>query len=449
MVTTSDRLTAGQILGRFAAGITLDELPGHVVEKLRCNLLHDLACVRAAHSQGPLVWDVVRGHGPSEATLWCLGEQVDAEHAAFANGVLMHARAQDDTHFAAKTHVGSAVLPAVLAMAEREGADGRRFVEAAITGYEIAAAVGERYSDASTARGFRASMIYGTLGAAAGAARILGLDVEQTTHAIAIAASFSGGLSQAWIEGTSEWRWELGMCGRNGITAARLAASGAKGAAQWLEGPAGFANAFAGTQAGDAPWELGERWRILDVIYKPYPVCNINQSPVELAVDLAREQDLAPADVEEVRLYLNPVDRSYPGTLNEGPFEDVGATLMSAPFCVAIALQHRTATLAGLTAYADETTRALVERTTVLADESLPTLASRLEITTTRGETHTRQLEPEASHWGWEWDRVASNARCMRAEMADGGAGLDRLEQVIRGVTDAAEVRSLAEATLA
>src|SRR3712207_867630 len=100
MATTSSGPTAGQVLGQFAVGVSLDDLPEHVIEKLRCNLLHDLACVRAAHSQGPVVWDVVRGHGPEEATLWCLGDRVDAEHAAFANAVLMHARAQDDTHFA-------------------------------------------------------------------------------------------------------------------------------------------------------------------------------------------------------------------------------------------------------------------------------------------------------------------------------------------------------------
>jgi hypothetical protein len=433
MATTIQDLTAGQVLGRFAAGVNAGDLPAHVIEKLRCNLLHDLACVRAAHSQGPLVWDVVRGHGPAEATLLSLGEQVDAEHAAFANAVLMHARAQDDTHFAAKTHVGSAVIPAALALAEREGVGGRRLVEALIAGYEVAAAVGERLAAETTAQGFRASMLYGTLGAAAAGARVLDLDEDGTTHAIAIAASFAGGLSQTWIEGTSEWRWELGMAARNGVVAARLAASGARGAAQWFEGPAGFARAFAGdasagASAGD--WELGERWRILDVIYKPYPVCNINQSPVELAVDLVNEHDLAADDVATVRCYLNPSDRSYPGTLNQGPFADVGATLMSAPFD-------------------DEAGRRLVERIDVLPDEALPPLGARLEIVKDDGTTLSKELVPDASHYGWDWEGVRRNVRCLGREMADGGAGLERLEQAIRGIIDLQSVGALAEATVA
>lgn len=453
MATTIEASSAGLQLGRFAAAVALDDLPEAIVEKLRCNLLHDLACVRAAHSQGPLVWDVVRGHGPDEATLMALGEKVDAEHAAFANSVLMHARAQDDTHFAAKTHVGSAVIPAALALAERDGVGGERLVEGLVAGYEIAAAVGERFSADTTAQGFRASMLYGTLGAAAAGARVLDLGVDGTTNAIAIAASFAGGLSQTWIEGTSEWRWELGMASRNGIVAARLAASGARGAAQWLEGAAGFARAFAGDASADGAgegWELGERWRILDVIYKPYPVCNINQSPVELAVDLVNEHDLGADDIAAVRCFLNPSDRSYPGTLNEGPFVDVGATLMSAPFCVAMALKSRTATLQGLGEFDDEVSRRLVERTEVLPDEMLPPLGARLEITTAAGQLVEKQLLPDAAHYGWDWEGVRRNVRtALGPEMADRGAGLDELESAIREIADLRSVGRLAEATVA
>ena len=74
----------------------------------------------AAHTEGPSIWPRrSRAAGPAESTLLCSGARVDAEHAAFANAALMHARAQDDTHYAAKTHVGSSVIPPALALAER------------------------------------------------------------------------------------------------------------------------------------------------------------------------------------------------------------------------------------------------------------------------------------------------------------------------------------------
>lgn len=435
--------------GRFVARLSWDELPADVVERLRCNLLHDLACAMAAHSQGGPVWELVAGHAPAEATLLSHGGRVDAEHAAFANAVLIHARAQDDTHFAAKTHAGAAVLPAALALAERGGVDGRRFVEAAVAGYEVAASVGERFSAQTTPRGFRASMLYGTLGAAAAGAKLLDLDEAGAADAIAIAASFAGGLSQTWIEGTSEWRWELGMAARNGVVAARLAAGGAHGAERWLDGPAGFARAFAGEEVADEPWELGSRWRIRDVIYKPYPVCNINQSPVELACAIATEHDLAPDAIASVDCFLNPSDRGYPGTLNEGPFRDVGATLMSAPFCVALALATRTAKLVGLTTFDDPKVAALMARTRVLPDEALPALAARLEVETRSGERHVRELRPEADHWGWDFEGVLANAHRLVPEMEVDEAAVDRLAEAVRALPETNSAAPLTAATVA
>ncbi|MBX6382577.1 MAG: MmgE/PrpD family protein [Microbispora sp.] len=429
---TAKTATAVEFLGRFAAGLRLDRLPPEVVEKVRCNLLHDLACALAAHSVGDEAWPLTRGLRPAQATLICGGEKVPAEHAAFANAVLVHGRAQDDTHFAAKCHAGSATIPAVLALAEATGQGGERVVPGLVAGYEVATAVGELFADATTARGLRASMLYGTLGAAAASAVTLGLDTAGTTNAIAIATSFAGGLGQAWVEGSSEWRWELGMAARNGVLAARLAQAGARGAAHAFEGSAGFVKAFTGEADWTAPedWELGERWRVLDVIYKPYPVCNITQTPVALAIELATRYELTAADIDAVRLWLNPADRSYPGTLNAGPFEDVGATLMSARYCVAMGLRDRTATLAGLRAFEDEELLGLVKRIDVIADERLSVLAARLEVRTLDGRRFEAELIPDDATYAWDWDGVRANARRLAAEMRDGGA-VDALEDLL------------------
>jgi 2-methylcitrate dehydratase PrpD len=443
------QIAVGEQLARLVVDCRSEGVPEEVLEKLRCNLLHDLSCACAAHSEGPVVWGSVEGFSPAESTLLCRGTKVDAEHAAFANAVLMHARAQDDTHYAAKTHVGSSVIPPALAIAERTGAGGERFARSVVAGYEVAAAVGERVAASSTAAGFRASMLFGTLGSAAACASLLGLDEEGVSNAIAIASSFSGGLNQTWIEGTTEWRWELGMAARNGLWAAVLAASGAAGARQWFEGDAGFARAFGGELPADEDWELGERWRILDVIYKPYPVCNITQSPVEAAIGLVRDGDVEADEVESIRCLLNPADRSYPGTLNWGPFLDVGASLMSAPFCVAMAVKDRDATLAGLHQTEDPVLRELVARTEVLPDERLPTLAARIELTTTTGERHVRELVPDAHTYGWEWDGVVENSHRLLAEMAIGESGFERLCAATRELTALDSVAPLVQASVA
>ena len=440
----------GARLGAFAAQVAADGFPADVAQKLRCNLLHDFACALGAYSVGEPLWGIVRETGRPEATLLCDGARIGAEHAAFANASLMHARAQDDTHFAAKTHVGSAIIPAALALAEQTQAGGERFARAVVAGCEVAAAVGERLAAPTTARGFRSSPVFGTLGAAAAAAVLLDLDAAGVADAVAIASSFSGGLNQTWIDGSSEYRLHLGMAARNGIVAARMAQGGLHGAPHWYEGDAGFARAFAGDGADPGgPWDLGSRWRLLGITYKQYPVCAITQSPVQIALDLAAEHDLQPGDVTAVRCFLNPADRSYPGTVNRGPFGDVGATLMSAEYCIAMALKHREATLGGLQEFEDETILRLVQRTEVLPDEGLPNLGSRLEIDLADGRALAGALVPDASTYGWDWDGVVANARRMLPEMAVAAEALDAVITASAGVFELETVAPLIAPTIA
>ncbi len=439
------------MLGAFTAQIAADGLPDDVTEKLRCNLLHDLSCAMGAHIVGRAAL-VGRRAARARRRPRCSATAPASARSTPPSQTrsLMHARAQDDTHFAAKTHVGSAIIPAALALAEQTGADGETFARAVVAGCEVAAAVGERLAAPSTARGFRSSPVFGTLGAAAASAVLLGLDARGAADAVAIASSFSGGLNQTWIDGSSEYRLHLGMADRNGITAARMAAGGLHGAPHWYEGAAGFARAFAGDGAdpgGD--WELGTRWRLLDVTYKPFPVCAITQSPVQIALDLAGEHDLQPGEITAVRCFLNPADRSYPGTVNRGPFGDVGATLMSAEYCVAMALKHRTATLIGLQEFDDETILRLVGVTDVLPDEGLPNLASRLEIETADGRTLSGRLVPDSATYGWDWGGVVSNAQGMLPEMAIDAEQLAQLTQSVRDLTELDSVTPLVAGTVA
>ncbi|HEY4277407.1 MAG TPA: MmgE/PrpD family protein [Conexibacter sp.] len=451
--------SAGAELGRFAASLRAAAIPDPVLERLRCGLLHDIAVALAAHPVGAEVWPLVRDRRPAEATLLCDGGRVGAHEAAFANAQLIHARAQDDTHFGAKTHVGAAVIPAALALAEREGASGAAFATAVLVGCEVAAAVGERHAAAATARGFRASPLFGTLGAAAASASLLGLDAAAAADAIALSSSFAGGLNQTWIDGSSEYRIELGMAARNGMLAADLAASGQHGARYWYEGAAGFAHAFDGTSDDvpgpgewvDGSWELGTRWRLLDVTYKPYPVCAILQSAVDVAISLARENDLDADAVTGIEVQLNPQDRTYPGTVNSGPYGDVAATLMSAEYCVAMALRDRTATLAGLRGFEDPQLARMIGVTDVRGVDRIPALGARVEVEVDgRGGAQRLggELIPDPSTYGWDWDGVLANVERMEPEIAVSRDQLDALAAAVRDVTALSSVDDLVRLTV-
>ena len=436
-------------LGDFVAGLSYESLPSEVAEKVRVNLLHDLSVAMAAHDVALPVWDLVTELGPEEATLLCSGARGPAEMVAFANAVRMHARAQDDTHFSAKSHAGSMVVAATLATAQRLGSSGREVIPAIVAGYEVIGAVGELLAAQVTQRGFRASSTFGPLGAAASVAKLMNLDAKSIGNAIAIAMSFSGGLNQTWIDGSTEWRWEIGMAARNGVLAARLAAGGAAGAEHAFEGAAGFARAFAGKAdvvLGDLA--LGGRWRIMDVVYKPYPVCNITQSAVAVCSSLATIHDLEPSMIRSVRCYLNPADRSYPGTMNEGPYADVGATLMSAHFCVAMALRERTATLKGLSQLSDPEQLSLIARIEILPDDGLPVLSARIEIETVDGRHFSDELVPDDSTYNWSWETASGHVDALRGEMANGGVGVADLKDALRRLETLDSVEGLIDSTV-
>jgi 2-methylcitrate dehydratase PrpD len=435
-------------LGEFVASLRERELPAVVEASARCHLLYNLVCGLAGASMVGPACSVVAGLRPGEATVIASGERVPAEHAAFTNAVLLHARAQDDTHLPSECHPGAVIIPVALALAERESSTPRAFLTAMIAGYEVTAAVGEPFAHDAIQRGFRASMVFGTLGAAAAAGSILGLDAGQIANAIALSTSFAGGLGQSWIEGSTEWMYHMGAAARNGIVAARLANVGEKGAPYALEGVAGYARAFAGHEEWEPPtdWGLGERWRIVDVIYKPYPVCNVTQNPVALACRLADAHDLIPEQILGARLYLNPTDRSNPGTLNWGPFTGIASTLMSAPYCVAMALKHRTATLVALHEWDDPVVTAMVARVQVLPDDELPPLGARLELETLDGRRLTDEIVSDASSFKGDWRNVLETARRLGPEMPDGGAGLDGLADMVHRLEDLGDMQPIVDA---
>ena len=265
------------------------------LEKLRCNVLHNLACAMGAHTAGAALWDGVRDRRPAEATLLCDGDRVAAEHAAFANAALMHTRAQDDTHFAAKTHVGSAVMPAAYAIAERDGLSGAAFATAVIAGCEVAAAVGERLAAPSTARGFRATPVFGTLGAAAASASILGLgrrgggrrdrdriellqrpqpDLDRRHQRVPARARHGGAQRH---RRRAARRRRASTARRTGTRATRASRGRSRARRRTTAAPGSSASAGACSTSRTSP----------------IPVCAITQSPVQLAIDLAREHDLA------------------------------------------------------------------------------------------------------------------------------------------------------------
>lgn len=426
--------TIAERVAEFTHGLRVDTLPADVREKLRVTLLHNLAVALADDvvTEVPLRYADSMGPG-SGARLLRTGREVAPDTAAFVNATMIHARAQDDVYFPGLTHVGATLTPAVLALGEQLDSPGEELVAALAAGYEAAGALSEGFAERTTPRGFRATGIYGVLGAAAGAARLLGLDRDATAHALAIASSLSSGTNQTWVAGSQEWLFHVGFCARNGLLAARLAAAGGVGAPDAFEGAQGFYRAVLGEQTdlSHVAADLGSVWRVRGVTYKPYPVCAILQSPVSDAVTLREQRSLTPELVGAARLTLSPVEAAYPGTDSTGPFRGAGDALMSAQFCLAVALERGTVTASDLLRTDDAGLLDLAGRIEVEADPALDPRSFRLEIELRDG-GRVEHVSAGAEEFNWDRAGLLAQLDAMAGELPPRPA----MERLVGAVLD-------------
>ncbi len=188
-------------------------------------------------------------------------------------------------------------------------------------------------------RGWHCTSTIGTIGAAAAASRLLGLDEGRAGHALAIAASEASGLKENF--GTMAKPLHAGLAARNGVLAAQLARAGLTASAVAIEGPQGLLAAMDSERPTLAPFadDLGRRWEILDtgITVKLYPSCAGTHPSLDALLDLRRDARFTAADVERVEIGVDAIAPTIllydrPSTGLEGKF--------SMPFCTAAALVH-------------------------------------------------------------------------------------------------------------
>ena len=207
--------------------------------------------------------------GNGEATVGGSGERLPLAQAAMVNGYQMHALEFDCVHEGAVVHAMSAVLPVLLAWAEREGGvPGDKLLRAVVAGVDVAATLG--LCSRAPMRFFRPANCSG-FGAVAGLALLAGLDESRTRDAIGIYYGQCAGTMQAHIEATPQLAMQMGFAARAAVTAVELARRGMPGPRAPISGQFGYFALFAGT-ADPAPFDmLGEVWRVCELSHKPWP----------------------------------------------------------------------------------------------------------------------------------------------------------------------------------
>jgi 2-methylcitrate dehydratase PrpD len=368
-------MTATECLARFVVETTLRDIPETAIVQVRRAALDTLGVTLAgaAEPAAASVRDVVRAEGGTPlCTVVGTSLRTSPTWAALANGVAGHAHDFDDTSFALMGHPSVPLLSAGLASAEAEPTDGAALVLAYVVGFEVSAALGIALNPDHYARGWHATASIGTLGCAAAAARLWQLDVEQTRHALGLAASLASGLKENF--GSMTKPFHAGHAARNGVFAALVAREGLTASAEALEGRQGYAAAFSQSKlAPDAFEALGQRWEIVrsGIAVKPYPSCALTHSAIDALLELRATHGLTAAQIDDVEVGVNHV---VPDVLRHHSPASGLERKFSMQFCAAAALGAGRVDLGSFTdgGVTDIATRTLMDRVRMVVDPTLP-----------------------------------------------------------------------------
>ena len=284
------------------AGIHLAEVPETALTVARHCVLDWFGCALAG-SREPLseiLVGEIAAREPGESTLVGRAERSTLLTAALVNGAMSHALDFDDTHWTMNGHPSVPVVPALLALAEHEGSDGRAFLTAVVSGIEFECRLGALIGGPHYAAGFHATGTLGTFGAAAAASHLLGLDMDAWCNAIGLAGTQAAGLKSGF--GTMAKPLHAGRAASNGLLAALLARGGFTGNPAIIETAQGFAATHAGGAIDrDRLARVGDRFLITETLFKYHASCYLTHAPIEAASSL-RADGLQVDDIESVEV---------------------------------------------------------------------------------------------------------------------------------------------------
>jgi 2-methylcitrate dehydratase PrpD len=293
---------AGQALGAFIAGSDWAVIPPALRHEAKRSILNHIGCALGV-THDPAVGAALRVmrafSGPAVATVYGQAPRLDPMSAAFVNAIAANLLDYDDTHLQTVIHPAAPVVPVALALAEQRDLSGTAVLHAFLLGGEVECRIGNAVSPGHYARGWHITSTCGVFGAAAAAAKLLGLSATQCWHALGIAASQSAGLVENLPSAAKNVG--VGNAARHGILAALMAEQGYEAAPAAIEGPLGWARAM-----GDAPdvaaitEDLGTRWEIGRNTYKPYPAGIVFHAVIDACLELREAAPLPPEAIASV-----------------------------------------------------------------------------------------------------------------------------------------------------
>ncbi len=389
--------------------------------------------------------------GKPEATVLVHGTRIPAQDAAFVNGVMARALDFCDA-LAPGPHLGSAVIPAAFAASELAGqCSGREFITAVAVGTEVAARL--NLSEAAY-DGFDPTGICVPFGAAAAAARILGLSPKEIWNALALAFNSCGGSFQSHIDGSLGVRFVQGRVAQSGIMSARLASKGITGPRNFLDGVYGYYHLYGkDTASGETALSgLGSGYHLLGLVFKRYPSCALTAGSTEVILRLMGEEGLHADGIERIDITVPP----YTYKLVGHPFEIGDNPKVNAQFsiqyCVANALLRKSSKLLHFEedSIKDARIAALTKRINIIEDKALETRGHTpldMRVVTRSGKEYFRTLDiapgfpgnelSQGDHEERFWDCIEFAGQRIARESAE------KIVSLVNGIEALGDIRTL------
>ncbi|MGE0558006.1 MAG: MmgE/PrpD family protein [Burkholderiales bacterium] len=321
-------------LARYIATAPRRALPAAVTERAKHHLLDTLAAMLSGSRLLPgrrAIEFVKTQGGVPEATVIGTSIVTSAINAALVNGMHGHADETDDTYYLALVHPGCGIVPAALALAERERAGGTALLRAVVLGYDVCARMSQALGiERFRSRGHSTHSFGNIFGATAAASAILKLNADQSRFALSYAAQQASGLS-CWARDIEhiEKAFDFGgMPARNGVTAALMASMSFTGVEDIFFGDRSFFHAYGLTADPQKLVRgLGRSYEIMNTSIKRWAIGYPIQAPIDAVLNLIEKHGVTAKDVDRVVITI----------------DDQGARTVNQRTMASINIQHLTA----------------------------------------------------------------------------------------------------------
>ncbi|CAN5479549.1 MmgE/PrpD family protein [soil metagenome] len=312
-------------------GITEDSVTPRAIAQSKMCIVDAIGVTIAGSAESPsqiLLRTPGVATAPGRSLVFGTEVRTSALDATLINGTSAHALDFDDFSSIMGGHHTVTLIPALFALADERALSGKQLLIAYVAGVEVeirmARALGLHHYD----KGWHPTATIGTFGAAAAAAHLLQLDVEQTATALGIAASMAAGLKSNF--GTMVKPFHAGQSGRNGLLAVLMAQQGFESSLQAMEHHQGFFNVFNGAGNFDVD-RLFDHWADpLEIEHdtialKQFPCCGSTHPAITMMLQLVREEHVSAADVAGIEVMphqrrLRHTDKPVPTTPLEAKF---------------------------------------------------------------------------------------------------------------------------------